>query len=298
MSIPGLFLTLCIASAVGLVASVAAVIMALICVGLCLSNSLGDGSGASLCFFVHNLLLGLGSLGLGLLSLLLTVIILLGLTSAMIAGTVVLIAALFLLLRLIFLFGLSCGRLIVMILLVLIVFLMLLLGLVFLLGSLGLFGTVLRVLRLLASMTAASAMTVTAALMLILLLCRLGFFRLIVDKGGSRIDMSEVEAGADALGNFLGNLLRRLGLLIYSTYGETKLTGLICLQLGNALLSQFYLNGAAQQVDFLYGALTIGSIYLGIHLGNGFEQMLVSLLLILQAAHKSAAGTGNFGGIK
>lgn len=269
---------LIIAPAVGLVASVAAVIIALICVGLGLSDCLGHGGGASLCLFVHDLLLLLGSLGFGLLSLL-AVVILLGLSaSTMTAGAVMLIiAALLFLLGLVFLFGLSLSRLIIVIMLVLIVLLMLLLGLSSLLGSFGLFGGGLGILRLFASVAAATAMAALAALMLGVFL----LLGLIVDKRGSGVDMAEIEAGADALGNLLGNFLGRLGFFIHAAYGEAKLTGGICLQLGDALLRQLYLNGAAQEIYLFYSTLTVGSVHLSLHLGNGFEQMLIGLLLIL-----------------
>ena len=53
-----------------------------------------------------------------------------------------------------------------------------------------------------------------------------------------------------------------------------------------------------QGVDADDGARPVGGLHKGIHTGGVLHQVLIGLLLILQAAHEPAAGAGNLGGVQ
>ena len=64
------------------------------------------------------------------------------------------------------------------------------------------------------------------------------------------------------------------------------------------LVFHFDLDPLAEQVNFHHSTPTLRGVHKGFGLGGGAEQIFISVLLVFQAAHQSAAGAGNFGGIQ
>ena len=60
------------------------------------------------------------------------------------------------------------------------------------------------------------------------------------------------------------------------------------------LVFQFNTDSAAEEVYIRYHALSVGSVNECIHLRRFFYQVFIGVLLVLQTAHKPAAGAGNF----
>ena len=67
---------------------------------------------------------------------------------------------------------------------------------------------------------------------------------------------------------------------------------------GIRLLFQPHMNALPQQVDVRDRAAAVGRIDEGFRLRAGAQQVLVCLLLVVQAAHQPSAGTRDFGGVK
>ena len=104
--------------------------------------------------------------------------------------------------------------------------------------------------------------------------------------------------GLAQLGQLLqGGLHIALGPLALAVADDAQLAVVVALG-GLRGGVQPHLHRLPQQVHRGHGARPVGGLHKGLGLGGGLYQILIGLLLVLQAAHEPPAGAGDLGGVQ